>query len=244
MQKAQTAWIWKVVLFSWLAKVAKTFLFAFGLRCFLESKELLLCKISGMKQNWKPGTMVYPVPAVMVSCGTGTQDANIITVAWTGTVCSEPPMCYISVRPERHSYEIIRQSGEFVINLTTEHLAKATDWCGVRSGRNFDKFSECGLTPVAGVKVKAPSIGEAPVAIECKVERIIPLGSHDMFLAKVENVIIDDRYLDPDSGKFDLRRAGLMCYSHGEYFALGKLLGTFGWSVKGKSKSKELKKRR
>ena len=145
-----------------------------------------------MKQSWKPGTMIYPVPAVLVSCGATPEEYNLFTVAWTGTVCTNPPMCYISVRPERHSYEIIKRTGEFVINLTTKRLSRATDWCGVRSGRDYDKFSQMGLTASPAAVVAAPVIEESPVAIECRVKQIVPLGSHDMFVADVVNVLVDE----------------------------------------------------
>lgn len=189
-----------------------------------------------MKQNWRPGTMIYPLPAVLVSCGATPDEYNVLTVAWTGTVCSDPAMCYISVRPERHSYDIIKRNGEFVINLTTEELARATDWCGVRSGRDYDKFAEMGLTPVPATVVKAPIIAEAPVSIECRVRNIVPLGSHDMFVAEVVNVVVDERYINAETGKFEMERAGLIAYLHGEYFTLGKAIGHFGWSVRKKPK--------
>lgn len=195
-----------------------------------------------MKKSWKPGTMIYPIPAVMVSCGAEPEEYNIITVAWTGTICSEPAMCYVSIRPERHSYDIIKRTGEFVINLTTEALAEATDWCGVRSGRDFDKFSHCGLTPEKCAVVAAPAIAEAPVSIECRVKQIIPLGSHDMFIGEVVNVLVDESLLDPQSGKLDLQRSRLLCYAHGEYFGLGERLGTFGWTVKGSTRKKEMRR--
>ncbi len=182
------------------------------------------------KENWKPGTMVYPLPAVLVSCGVSREEYNLITVAWTGTVCTEPPMCYISMRKDRHSYGIISRTRECVINLTTEALARATDWCGVNSGRDHDKFTECGLTPEPSAVVSAPSLAESPVSIECRVNRIIPLGSHDMFLLDVVNVAADPKYIDK-SGRFDMQAAGLISYCHGEYFSLGKVLGFFGWSV-------------
>ena len=153
-------------------------------------------------------------------------------------------MAYVSIRPERHSYEIVKRMGEFVINLTTEALAEATDWCGVRSGRNFDKFKECGLTPEKSAVVAAPSIAESPISIECRVKQIIPLGSHDMFIAEVVGVRVDESLLDPESGKLDLSRAKLLGYAHGEYFALGKKLGTFGWTVKGSTKKREKRKKR
>ena len=189
-----------------------------------------------MKQSWKPGTMIYPLPAVLVSVGESEQEYNLFTVAWTGTVCTNPPMCYISVRPERHSYEILKRTGEFVINLTTARLARATDWCGVRSGRDYDKFSEMGLTPVAATQVKAPVVEQSPVSIECRVRQIIPLGSHDMFIADVVNVLVDEESIDKESGKLDLQRAELITYSHGEYFRLGDVIDHFGWSVRKRDK--------
>ena len=190
-----------------------------------------------MKQSWKPGTMIYPLPAVLISCGESEQEYNLFTVAWTGTVCTNPPMCYISVRPERHSYEIIKRTGEFVINLTTASLARATDWCGVRSGRDYDKFSEMGLTAEAAAVVKAPVVAESPVSIECRVKQIVPLGSHDMFIADVVNVLVDEEYINPETGKLELERADMITYSHGEYFRLGKAIGHFGWSVRKKKKT-------
>ena len=193
-----------------------------------------------MKQSWKPGTMIYPVPAVLVSCGATPEEYNLFTVAWTGTVCTNPPMCYISVRPERHSYEIIKRTGEFVINLTTKRLARATDWCGVRSGRDYDKFAQMGLTASPAAVVAAPVVEESPVAIECRVKQIVPLGSHDMFVADVVNVLVDEEYIDTESGRLDLQRAEPITYCHGEYFALGEVIGHFGWSVR-KKKSKSAK---
>lgn len=187
-----------------------------------------------MKQTWKPGTVLYPLPAVLVSCGADPAEYNLLTVAWTGTVCSDPPMCSISVRPERHSYGIIRRTGEFVINLTTRSLARATDWCGVRSGRDCDKFREAGLTPLPAARVAAPLVAESPVNIECRVRQVIPLGSHDLFLAEVVNVQVAEAFIDPATGKFHLEQADPIVYSHGEYFALGEALGHFGWSVRRK----------
>lgn len=192
------------------------------------------------KQSWKPGNMLYPLPAVMVSCQGNDEKPNIITVAWAGTICTNPPMLSISVRPERYSYHIIEESGEFVVNLTTEQLVHATDFCGVRSGRDVDKFNECHLTPLPSKEVKAPGIAESPVNIECKVREIKPLGSHTMFLADVVNVTIDDDFMD-EKGKFDLNGTGLVTYSHGEYFLLGKKLGTFGYSVAKKKKKRTRK---
>ena len=195
----------------------------------------------GKKEYWRAGNMLYPLPAVMVSCRRGDEKPNIITVAWTGTVCSDPAMVYISVRPERYSYDIIRESGEFVINLTTESLAEATDWCGVRSGRDVDKFAQMHLTPVPSKYVSVPSIAESPVNIECRVKQVIPLGSHDMFLAEVTAVHAEDCYMD-ERGRFDLRKANPIVYSHGEYFGMGKSIGTFGYSVRKKAKKKPVKK--
>lgn len=192
-----------------------------------------------MKHNWKPGTMIYPLPAVLVSCGSSPEEYNILTVAWTGTLCTNPPLCYVSVRPERHSYDILRRNMEFVINLTTEELAFATDWCGVRSGKDYNKFEEMRLTPGKAEVIAAPIIEESPVCIECRVKEIVPLGSHDMFVAEVVNVQADDRYLNPETGKFELDLARLLVYAHGEYFGLGRKVGTFGWTVKKKGKKKE-----
>lgn len=187
-----------------------------------------------MKQNWKPGTLIYPLPAVIVSCGDSPQNYNMLTVAWTGTICTDPAMCYISVRPSRHSYELIKSSMEFTINLTTESMARATDWAGVRSGKDFDKWKETGLTPVAGQKVRSPYIEESPVNIECRVREIISLGSHDMFLAEVVNVLADESLIDKETGAFNMQQAGLIAYSHGAYYSLGEQIGRFGWSVKKK----------
>ncbi len=187
-----------------------------------------------MKQDWKPGTMIYPLPAVLVSCGSTPDEYNLLTVAWTGTLCTNPPMCYISVRPERHSYDIIRRRMEFVINLTTTGMARATDWCGVRSGRDYNKFSEMGLTPGRCTVVSAPLVEESPLCIECRVKEILSLGSHDMFIADVVNVRADDRYLNPDTGKFELATADPLVYVHGHYYGLGTPVGKFGWSVEKK----------
>ncbi|MDE6371832.1 MAG: flavin reductase family protein [Duncaniella sp.] len=186
------------------------------------------------KVSWKPGTMIYPLPAVLVSCGNA-QRSNILTVAWTGTLCTNPPMCYISVRPERYSHALIKESMEFTINLTTAAMARATDWAGVRSGADYDKWAETGLTPSPGVKVACPCISESPLSIECRVKEIVHLGSHDMFIADVINVLADESLINPDSGAFDLAAAGLLNYSHGQYFCQGDPLGRFGWSVKKKS---------
>jgi flavin reductase (DIM6/NTAB) family NADH-FMN oxidoreductase RutF len=189
--------------------------------------------------HFKPGTMIYPLPAVMVSCGETPEEYNIITIAWTGTICSDPPMCYISVRPERLSYDIIKRTGEFVINLTTEELARATDWCGCRSGRKFNKWEETGLTPGKAKIVNAPIINESPVNIECRVKEIIPLGVHHMFISEVVNISADEKFLDKTSGKFNLSSAKPLVYNHGDYFGLGKKIGKFGWSVEKKPRGKK-----
>lgn len=189
------------------------------------------------KQFWKPGNMLYPLPAVLISCGEYGKEVNAFTVAWTGTICTNPAMVYISVRPERYSYNMIKESGEFVINLTTSKIAKAVDYCGVRSGRNEDKLKKTGLTCQAGNKVKAPIIEQSPVNIECKVREIKELGSHHMFIADVVGVDIDEEFMDK-RGKFHLNKSDLLVYSHGEYYNLGKLKGTFGYSVKKKGKGR------
>ena len=184
------------------------------------------------KEVWKPGNMLYPLPAVMVSAGDRKGNQNIITVAWTGTVCTSPAILYISVRPERYTYRMLRDTGEFVVNLTTEELAYAADWCGVKSGRDVDKWKEMHLTPEkAGHLIYAPMIGESPVNIECRVTEVKELGSHHMFLAEVLAVHVDPSYLT-ETGKFELNRAGLVAYSHGTYLGLGEQIGTFGYSVK------------
>ena len=180
--------------------------------------------------------MLYPLPAVLVSCGDAREGFNIITIAWTGTLCSEPPMCYISVRPERYSYGLIKKSGEYVINLTTSALAHATDWCGVKSGRQVDKFKELRLTPLQAQKVNAPLIAESPLNIECKVCQIMNLGSHDMFISDVVAVNAEESLINPRSGAFQFSKADPLCFAHGRYFALGRLLGTFGFSVRRKKK--------
>lgn len=178
--------------------------------------------------------MIYPLPAVLVTCGGAPEEWNMLTVAWTGTICTNPAMCYISVRPERHSYGLIKRNMEFTINLTTEEMARATDWAGVKSGADYDKWKETGLTPVKGVKVSSPYIEQSPLSIECRVKEIVGLGSHDMFIADVLNVVADERFIDPSTGAFDLAAARLIAYSHGEYFALGDKLGSFGWTVRKK----------
>lgn len=185
-----------------------------------------------MKTDWKPGTMIYPLPAALVSCGNCEDEYNLITVAWVGTICTNPPLCYISVRPERHSYNIIKKNMEFVINLTNEEMAFATDWCGVRSGRDYNKFHEMKLTPGKASVVGCPIVEESPLSIECRVKEIISLGSHDMFISEVVNVKADDRFIDKETGKMDL--SGLMAYAHGNYYELGERIGKFGWSVEKK----------
>lgn len=185
------------------------------------------------KQSWKPGNMLYPLPVVMVSCNRKGEKPNIVTVAWTGTICSDPAMVSISVRPERYSHDIIEETGEFVINLVTKDLTYATDYCGVRSGRDVDKFKEMNLTPLPSKMIDAVGIEESPVNIECKVVEVKKLGSHDMFIAEVVNVTVDDRYMD-ENNKFNLNDSDLVTYSHGEYFTLGEKIGTFGYSVRKK----------
>ena len=191
------------------------------------------------KQNWKPGTVLYPVPVVMVSCGSMEREKNIITVAWTGTINSDPAMTYISLRSSRYSYDIIKQSKEFVINLVTKKLAFACDYCGIKSGKDIDKFKEMNLTALKGTKVSAPIISESPVNIECHVKDIITLGTHDMFLAEVVNVSVSEEYLD-QNGKFHFNKTNPICYSHGCYYTLGEKIGSFGYSVK-KKKTKKRK---
>ncbi|MBE6137638.1 MAG: flavin reductase family protein [Erysipelotrichaceae bacterium] len=185
------------------------------------------------KEHWKAGNMIYPVPAVMVSCKRKNEKPNIITVAWCGTCCTNPPMAYVSIRPERYSYEIIKDTKEFVINLTTKDLAFATDFCGVKSGKDINKFEETGLTVQESQHIKAPGILESPVNIECKVREILPLGSHHMFLADVVGVTINKKYLD-ENNRFDLAKSNIIAYSHGQYFTMGELLGKFGYSVQKK----------
>lgn len=193
------------------------------------------------KLIWKPGTMIYPLPAVMVSCGAVMEEFNIITVSWTGTICTNPPMCYISLRPERHSYGIIKRTGEFVINLTTRDLVFAADWCGVKSGKDFDKFKETGLTPVMATSVKAPMIAESPVSIECRVTEIKELGSHHMFISEVVTINAEKSLFDEKTGVFRLNEANLVSYSHGKYFETGTYTGKFGFSVE-KKRTKRRKK--
>jgi flavin reductase (DIM6/NTAB) family NADH-FMN oxidoreductase RutF len=196
------------------------------------------------KVIWKPGTLVYPVPAVMVSCGNEKDGYNIITIAWTGTICTDPAMAYISIRPDRYSYDIIKKNGDFVINLTTKDLVKATDWCGVRSGRDYDKFKEMELTPVKASQVGSPLIEECPINIECRVKEIIELGSHHMFLAEVVAVNASTKYLDKQTQSFDMEKAGLISYIHGKYYGSTTPLGKFGYSIQKKKKERWKKKMR
>ena len=184
------------------------------------------------KVVWKPGTFVYPIPAVMVSCG-NMEKSNIITVAWTGIINTNPAMCYISVRPERYSYNIIKETGEFVINLTSKDLTYATDWCGVKSGKDVDKFKEMKLTKEKSNFVSCPSIKESPVSIECKVKEIKELGSHHMFIAEVLSINADEKYID-EKGAFDISKCDLVAYANGKYFELGNQVGKFGYSVQKK----------
>lgn len=186
-----------------------------------------------MKQLWKPGNMIYPLPAVLVTVHDGEGNDNVLTIGWTGTVCTNPAMAYISVRKERYSYDMLKKTGEFVINLTTEELAYATDYCGVRSGRDEDKFRAAGLDKERAAYVGAPLIVQSPVNIECRVKDVIPYGSHDMFVAEVLGVHADEKYMD-ETGKFDLSKSNPIVYSHGEYYTMGKKLGAFGYSVRKK----------
>lgn len=187
------------------------------------------------KVTWKSGTFIYPLPAVMVSCGT-MEESNIITVAWTGIINTDPAMCYISVRPTRHSYEMIKKTGEFVINLTTKDLAYATDWCGVKTGAKVDKFKEMKLTKERANIIKAPLIKECPVSVECKVKEIVPLGSHDMFVAEIVAIDADEKYID-EKGAFDISKCDLIAYANGGYYPLESKIGKFGYSVQKKSKT-------
>lgn len=183
------------------------------------------------KVSWKPGTMIYPLPAVLVTCGANPEEWNMLTVAWVGTICSDPAMCYISVRPERASYPLIEKNMEFTINLTTRDMARATDWAGVRSGKDYNKWKETGLTALPGEKVSSPTIEQSPLSIECRVKSIQHLGSHSMFIAEVLNVRADDKFIEPETGRFDFAAANPIAYSHGFYYELGELIGRFGFSV-------------
>lgn len=188
------------------------------------------------KVTWKSGTFLYPIPAVMVSCGT-MEKSNIITVAWTGILNTNPAMVYISVRPTRYSYQMIKEQGEFVINLTTKDLVKSTDWCGVKTGAKVDKFKEMNLHKEKAKFVKCPMIKESPVSVECKVREILELGSHHMFIADVLAINSDEKYID-EKGAFDIAKCDLIAYANGGYYTLGKKLGKFGFSVQKKKKKK------
>ena len=195
------------------------------------------------RQNWRPANLLNPVPAVLITSCDEQGRYNVMTAAWAGTVCSDPVMVSVSIRKNRYSHDIIARTGEFVMNLTTESLARVTDFAGVRSGRDTDKFALAGdmkLTPLKGKVVQAPVIAESPVALECRVREILELGSHDMFIAEVVNTSVDETYLD-EKGRLNLRKAGLLAYSHGEYYALGRKLGTFGYSVRKKKKARKEK---
>ena len=187
------------------------------------------------KVQWKGGTFIYPIPAVMVSCGT-MEESNIITVAWTGILNTNPAMCYISVRPERYSHDIIKKNGEFAINLTTRQLAYATDWCGVKSGRDVDKFKEMKLTKEKANIISVPLIKESPVSVECRVKEIVPLGSHDMFIAEIVAIDADEKYID-EKGAFNISKCDLIAYANGGYYPLESKIGKFGYSVQKKSKT-------
>lgn len=185
------------------------------------------------KIKWKAGTMLAPVPPALVSCSVGEHD-NLITVGWTGIICTDPAKTYISLRPERYSHEIIKKSGEFVINLPSAHIIRSIDFCGVRSGRTVDKFKECRLTKEKATEVSCPMVAESPISLECRVTDVIKLGTHDMFMADIVAVNVDERYVD-EKGKLRIEQCSLAAYAHGSYFALGKKIGSFGYSVKKKS---------
>ena len=189
------------------------------------------------RQNWRASNMLYPVPAVLVGCRDEEGRDNLMTAAWAGTICSDPVMVSVSIRKERFSHAIIENTGEFTISLTTTGLARAADFCGVRSGRDTDKFREMKLTPLESSKIRAPGVAESPVVLECRVKEILRLGSHDMFIAEVVNVSVDERYLN-EKGRLELEKTDLIAYSHGEYFALGKKIGKFGYSVRRRSKKR------
>ena len=186
------------------------------------------------KLKWKPGTMVYPLPPALVSCGT-MENSNVLTVAWTGILCTDPAMTYVSIRKERHSYNIIKETGEFVINLASANLAKQVDYCGVKSGKLVDKFKECNFTKEQGAETSVPMIKECPISIECRVKEVRELGTHDMFMAEILAVNVDEKYLD-ETGRFDMEACNLLAYSHGHYYSLGEKLGKFGFSVEKRGK--------
>lgn len=184
------------------------------------------------KISWKPGTMVYPAPAAIVTVGADPSEWNMLTIAWTGTICTDPAMLYISVRPSRFSYPLLVKNMEFTLNLTTVDMAHATDWVGVRSGADYDKWKETGLTPLPGEKVSSPTLAESPLSIECRVKEVVRLGTHDMFVAEVLNLRADARWIDSATGAFSLKDAGLLAFMHGAYYALGDFIGKFGFSVR------------
>ncbi len=194
------------------------------------------------KELWKGGTMIYPLPAPMITCGNIDSEYNIITIAWTGIISTEPPRCYISVRPERYSYKLIKETGEFVINLTTKELAYATDWCGVRSGKDHDKFKEMKLTPQRGIEVRCPIIAESPINLECRVFDVQNMGSHDMFLADILRIHATKEHINEQTGAFNLRKSDPICYSHGKYYSIDRFIGKFGFSVKKEKKKRKIKK--
>jgi flavin reductase (DIM6/NTAB) family NADH-FMN oxidoreductase RutF len=196
------------------------------------------------KVEWKPGTLVYPVPAALISCGSKENTQNLITISWTGTVNTNPPMLYISIRPERHSYNIIKNEMEFVLNLTTKDMAFATDWCGVKSGKDVNKFKEVNLHPIPASIVKCPMVKEAPINIECKVKQIVPLGSHDMLIAEIVKIHADEKFIDKETDTFDMQKAKLIAYSHGFYYELGNKIGKFGFSVKKKKRNERVRKKK
>jgi len=197
--------------------------------------EIIMAKI-----KWRGGALIAPLPPVMVSSG-DMENSNIMTVAWTGIINTIPPKTYISVRPKRHSYNMIKESGEFVINLTPAKLVKEADYCGIYTGAKVDKFEKCKLTKEAATEVKCALIGESPLSLECKVTDVISLGTHDMFLADIVAVDVDEDLVDKE-GKLHLEKAGLAAYAHGEYFELGKKIGKFGFSATKKKKHNKSKK--
>ena len=188
------------------------------------------------KISWKPGTMVYPAPAVIATVGASPSEWNMLTIAWTGTICTDPAMLYVSVRPSRFSYPVLMKNMEFTLNLTTGEIAHATDWAGVRSGADHDKWKETGLTPLPGEKVASPTIAESPLSIECRVKEVVHLGTHDMFISDVLNIRADERWINKDTGALSLKEAGLLVYVHGKYFSLGEMIGHFGYSVRKKGR--------
>ena len=188
------------------------------------------------KISWRPGTQLYPLPAVLVTAGKAPEDWTMLTVAWTGIICSDPAMCYVSVRPERASYPLLIENMEFTINLTTVEMARQTDWAGVRSTRDYNKWKETRLTPLEGEKVSCPTIDESPISLECRVKQVLKLGTHDMFIADIINVRADSRFLDEKTGRFQMEKANLLVFAHGMYHSLGEIIGKFGFSVEKRKK--------